>query len=166
MPSFRAPAVLLLLLLPALAAPAEAQRQLALEANLFHGTVSYAWPIGEATFAGLDVGVGVPQLDWTLEPSDGDFVPILHVGSFVRMLPSETTALEAGVRTGFADLTTCGASDCLPGVFVMATGAATFGWRRVQLGPRIWAGGMREDGGETRFVLAVSPVSARIYLRR
>ncbi len=158
-------ALLLPLAAVLLVAPAAAgqRSQLALEANIVQGTVSYARATSPGKLIGVELGVGFPQLDVTLAPADEDFMGIFHLGVFRRWLPSERGAVDAGVRVGLADLHECGASDCLPGVYASGTAQASFGWRRVKLGPRVQAGVIRESGRDGTFFTVIQPLNVTIY---
>lgn len=144
-------------LLPA-AAPAQ-RNQLGLEANPFHGTLSYARQTAPGWHVGVQVGFGFPQVDRTLAPEEGDFFDLLHLGPFVRVEPSDHLAMDLGLRVGAGDLRECEASDCWPGLYTGASAAVMVGWRRFKVGPRLTAGWIDEPAHPRTGFASLSPVN-------
>lgn len=154
----RLPTLVLALLVATGADLAAQRRQVFLEFNPVHGTIGYGWALSPTRFAGVEVGLGFPQLDRTLVPSDKSFLDIAHVGAFLRANPSSAVTLDGRVQLGLAELEGC--SGCLPGVFTGISGGAFFGGRRFKVGPRLTAGAMKESGDPAELVLNLTPVAA------
>jgi hypothetical protein len=133
--------------------------QLALEANPFRGTLSYARQSAPGWHVGMEVGFGFPQIDRTLFPEEGDFFDLFHLGPFLRFSPSEHASVDLGLRLGVADLHECGASDCWPGLYAGASAAFMVGWRSFRIGPRVTAGWIRESGEPTTGFVSLAPVN-------
>jgi hypothetical protein len=153
-----ATALELLLALALMAAPARAQgRELALEANPFHGTISYGWSAGPDRFVGVEVGIGVPQLDRTFVPADDALVDFAHVGVFLRTRLTPAITLDRRVQLGLAGLDEC--SGCLPGVLGALSAGIFWGGRHLKVGPRLTAGVIAEMGNPATAVVNLTPIA-------
>jgi hypothetical protein len=124
-------------------------RELALDFRPFAGALSIAWRTSDAWSIGLALGGGIDELDRTLVPDTDDpdyhaFEQYLHAAVFARHKPSQRIDLDVGLRGGFADVRTCGASDCWPGLYAGAYAGAFWGGRRWKLGPRLLVGRVYE----------------------
>lgn len=135
------------------------RRQVVLQFNPVHGTLGYGWALTPTHFAGVEVGVGFPQLDRTISHPDESFMDVAHVGAFVRSQPSSAVTLDGRVQIGLAELRGC--SGCLPGVFTGISAGAFFGGKHLKVGPRLTAGLINELD-ETDFVLNLTPVAALV----
>jgi hypothetical protein len=62
--------------------------QLALEANPFRGTLSYARQSAPGWHVGMEVGFGFPQIDRTLFPEEGDFFDLSSESAGALLLVS------------------------------------------------------------------------------
>lgn len=127
--------------------------------------VSYARGRTAQRMFGVEVGIGVPQLEQRLSPRGSeyhDFVEFLHVALFTRFAPSERFETDLGLRVSAADLFVCRVSDCWPGAFGGAYGSIFYGKRRWKVGTMLEAGRISEPGEGTRTVVNVSPLLLRI----
>jgi hypothetical protein len=155
--------VLALLLLTGVGSESAAQH-LSLEATPFHGTLGLGWDSG-ARVLGLSIGFGFPQFDYTLVPTDpdeegdDDFLQIAHIGPFVRFAPSPFMIVDADVRLGIGELHGC--SGCFPGLFYAATLSPMMGWKHLKVGPRVFAGWIREGSAPTTGIVNVTPLAVR-----
>lgn len=156
-PMTRSWTFVLALLVLASADLAAQRRQLSLEFNPVHGTLGYGWALTPTRSAGLELGIGFPQLDRTLAPADESFLNVAHVGAFLRSSPSNSITLDGRVQIGMAELEGC--SGCLPGTFAGVSAGAFFGGKHLKVGPRLTAGVINELD-ESDFVLNVTPVAA------
>ena len=131
----------LLLTTPAAAQSVAPAREITIDTAPFYGAFSIAWRTGSAWSAGAGLGAGLDELGKTLEPDDEQAFHTLeqwiYTEFFARYKPSQRVDLDLGLRTGFGDVRTCGASDCWPGPYVGAYTSLLAGWRRVKLGPRL-----------------------------
>jgi hypothetical protein len=140
-------------------------RHLSLEATPFHGTLGMAWQRSGGALAGISIGFGFPQFDYTLVPAepdeegDDDFLQIAHIGLFVRVAPSPFVHVDADVRLGIGELHGC--SGCFPGLVYAASVSPMVGWKRLKVGPRVLAGWIKEGGDPTTGILNVTPLAAR-----
>ena len=160
----RAVAAGALLLLGARASAAQ-RRQVTVDLRPVAATVGYAWPVAPKRLVGVEGGFGFPQLEQTLAPrGDGfrDFEEYLHLGLFVRLVPSERVEGDVGVRVSVADVTGCDTSDCLPGLFGGAYASAFYGRRRLKVGALVEVGRATEPGGRGAAVVNVSPLIVRL----
>ena len=155
------------------ASPMAAQEQhVTIDASVLRGTVGYARQAGAKAYVGLEIGFGFPQLDRTLRPAEDstggpDFEEYLHVGAFVRLVPSDRFEVDLGVRGSVADLWECTVSDCWPATFAGMYVQPMIGWSRIKFGPRLTAGWIREgktDVDGTTGVIAVNPFTARLTI--
>jgi hypothetical protein len=140
-----------------------AQRhQLTLEATPVHGTVGFGWAVGAHHFAGIELGIGVPQIDRTLLP-DGPvdvegkptFLNLAHIGGFLRFTPASLLAADLRAMAGIAALDGC--SDCLPGGYLGAGAGAFIGWRNVRFGSRVIGGVIKEGSRPSRGFVNFTP---------
>jgi len=128
-------------------------------------TVGYARRVAPARLVGFEAGFGFPQIEQTLAPrGEGfrDFEEYLHLGLFVRFVRSERVESDVGVRVSVADVTSCDASDCLPGLFGGAYASAFYGRRRLKVGALVATGRARAPGGRGSTVVNVSPLIVRL----
>jgi hypothetical protein len=140
-----------------------AQRhQLTLEATPVHGTIGFGWAVGAHRFAGIELGIGVPQIDRTLlpdEPLDVDgkptFLNLAHIGGFLRFTPASLLAADLRAMAGIAALDGC--SDCLPGGYLGAGAGACIGWRNVRFGSRVIGGVIKEGSRPSRGFVNFTP---------
>jgi hypothetical protein len=153
------------------ASSAAAQRQFSIEATPVHGSIGYGWAVSPTRFAGVEVGIGVPQIDRTLVPSRDvggvedagpSFTNFAHIGAFLRGTPASFLTLDAGARIGLAELDGC--SGCVPGAFAGATASAFVGWRRVKFGGRLLGGVIRESGRQSEWIVNLTPFALLITL--
>lgn len=129
-------------------------RQLSLEANPVHGTLGLGWPSG-SRLIGIQLGVGFPQLDRTLAPSDESLIDFFHLGVFVRAQPTNRVAIDGRWQIGLAELRGC--SGCLPGFFTALSSGVFVGWRHAKVGARLAGGIIKEQSDPTTFVLNLTP---------
>jgi hypothetical protein len=159
-----------LLLCCATAASAQ-QNQFTTQGSVFGATLGYARSIGDDLSAGLEIGAGLPQFDRTLRPEQDaegnpDFEGLAHVAVFLRFATSERFEVDAGLRTGIADLWPCLASDCWPDGFWGAHLQPMVGWRRLKLGSRLVIGRSHDvdspDESGPIGVVALTPLVVRL----
>ncbi len=131
-------------------------REVALAVHPFHGTLSYGWATGADRFLGLEIGIGVPQLDRTLVPGDDALVDFAHLGVFLRTRVADSITFDRRIQLGLAGLDEC--SGCLPGVLGAVSGALFWGRRHVRAGPRLTAGVIAEMGNPAAVVVNLTPV--------
>jgi hypothetical protein len=153
-----------LVLLGARAAAAQ-DRQITVDLRPIAATVGYARRVAPARLVGFEAGFGFPQIEQTLAPrGEGfrDFEEYLHLSLFVRFVRSERVESDVGVRVSVADVTSCDASDCLPGLFGGAYASAFYGRRRLKVGALVATGRARAPGGRGSTVVNVSPLIVRL----
>lgn len=151
-----------------------------IEASPFRGSVGWARAVAPGRLLGLELGVGVPQVDRTLHPGKGRrsdttvddpaFEELLHLGAFLRLRPHSRMEVDAGLRVGLADLWECTASDCWPAGWAGGYLQPMVGGDRWKVGTRLVAGrvGEAEEGGpdSATFAVALTPLVVRLTLRR
>lgn len=157
------------------ALPARAQnREVTLEASVLRGALGYARHVSPTTLLGVELGLGFPQFDRTLEPPGDeatgtpDFEEFLHLAALVRVRPASSLEIDTGLRASIADLWECTASDCWPAVFGGAYVQPMVGGRRLKVGARVTAGWIAEgmEGGpdSSTFVVGLNPFIVRLTL--
>jgi hypothetical protein len=134
--------------------------QVALEANIFSGTLSYAGQRTPVWHLGLEVGCGIPQFDQTLYPDDEDFGYLLHLGPVLRFSPSEHVSGEFAVQLGLGDLHSC--SGCLPDLYAATSLAIMVGWRNFKIGPQIVGGWINERRDRLYGFVYLAPVNFQV----
>lgn len=147
-----------------------AQRHhLTLEATPVHGTLGFGWAVGAHRFAGIELGVGVPQIDRTLIPDDdrnvdGDpsFLNLAHLGGFLRFTPAGPLAADLRAMVGIATFDGC--SDCLPGGYLGGSAGAFVGWRHVKFGARLIAGVVKEGSNPSRGFVNLTPFAILVLI--
>jgi hypothetical protein len=153
-------ALLALLVLAAMPGRAEGQRrQISLEATPFHGALAYGW-VSPQRVVGVELGIGFPQVDRTLVPSEHDMLDITHVGVFARTPPGRPVTFDGRLAVGVGELDGC--IGCFFGGVVSASGGAFWGGRHVKIGPRVTTGWISEHGGPdsaSGFFLHLRPVA-------
>ncbi len=106
---------------------------------------------------GVELGIGVPQLDRTLVPGDDALVDFAHVGAFLRTRLAPSITFDRRIQLGLAGLDEC--SGCLPGVLGAVSGGLFWGGRHIRVGPRLTAGVIAEMGNPTAVVVNLTPVA-------
>ena len=149
-----------------LGARAAAQdRQVTVDLRPIAATVGYAWRVAPERLVGVEGGFGFPQIEQTLTPrGEGfrDFEEYLHLALFARFVASERLEGDLGLRASVADVTSCDASDCLPGLFGGAYGSAFYGRRRLKVGALVVTGRAKAPGGRGSTIVNVSPLIVRL----
>jgi hypothetical protein len=149
--------ILCSLLMAIFAGDLGAQRQLSLEVNPIHATIGYGWTTAPDRIVGVELGMGVPQLDRTLLPADEPLIDFIHLGVFVRSQATPLVVLDGRAQLGLAEL--YGARASLPGTFTALSGGAFVGGRHVRVGPRLTAGMVMEWGNPAAFVVNLTPIA-------
>ena len=155
----------------AVATPALAQSsEWTVDLSLFRGTLGYALPISPRALVGVEVGIGIPEMNHTLTPTEDepgfpDFSEFLHLAAFMRSPISRRFDLDTGLRVSVADLWICPASDCWPNLFAGAYVQPMFGWERVKFGGHLiagWINESRESSAGSTFTMAIIPLIVRV----
>ena len=155
----------------AVATPALAQSsEWTVDVSLFRGTVGYAQQVTPRALVGVEVGIGIPEMNHTLTPTGDqpgfpEFSEFLHLGAFMRSPVSQRFDLDTGLRVSVADLWICPASDCWPTLFAGAYVQPMLGWERIKFGGHLiagWVNESRESSAGSTFTIAINPLIARV----
>jgi hypothetical protein len=169
--------VVALALATVFATPAQAQRnEFTLEASPIRGALAFARHQSPTTLLGIELGIGVPQFDITIQPphdsetGSPNFEELLNLAAFVRFKPSRNFEVDTGLRGSIAGLWTCTVGDCWPALYGGAYVQPMAGWQRFKVGTRLTAGwiGEVEEGttGSNTFLVGLSPFILRLTLSR